>query len=341
MACHKNFVFKFDGQLKELIVPCCSTMDVKSDRLFSNLAENIRPIATKSRHFTKSDSEFIGDSISQLLADDVIEQSQSPWRAQVHIVRSQAHKKRLVIDYSRTINKFTELDAYPLPRMDNLAAKISEYSVFSRIDLKSAYHQIAIHHDDMKFTAFEALGKLFQFKRLPFGLKNAVAVFQRSIDSFIQLNNLQATYAYLDDIIICGVDEAEHDINLQKFETAAKLANLTLNEDKCLYRKSTINFLGFTIANQSIRPDADRLATLNSLPIPKDSNSLQRTLGLFSYYAVWIPRYSDKIAPLRGKKMFPLSGEEVTAFETIKYDIGKSILYSPDDGVPLTVETRI
>ena len=88
----------------------------------------------------------------------------------------------MVIDYSRTINKYTYLDAYPLPKMDDIALKVSQYRVYSTFDLKSAYHQIPIKESDRPFTAFEADGMLFQFCVLPFGVTNGVAKFQRTMD---------------------------------------------------------------------------------------------------------------------------------------------------------------
>ena len=85
----------------------------------------------------------------------------SPWRAQVSIVTNERQRKRLVVDYSRTINRFTRLDAYPLPRMDDLAKKIAKYKIYSSLDWKSAYHQIPIKEEDKPYTAFEANGKLY------------------------------------------------------------------------------------------------------------------------------------------------------------------------------------
>ena len=100
------------------------------------------------------------------------------------------HKKRLVVDYSDTINVYTELDAYPMPNISNMINKISQYKYFSTLDLKSPYHQIPIKSSDKKYTVFEAKGRLYQFKRVPFGVTNGVSTFQRTIDNVIQDENL-------------------------------------------------------------------------------------------------------------------------------------------------------
>ena len=113
-------------------------------------------------------------------------------------------KKHLVIDYSQTVNQFTQLDAYPLPRIDDMVNTVAQYSVFSTIDLKAAYHQIPINDADKPYTAFKAAGRLYQFKCMPLGVTNGVACFQRTMDEFISEEGLMDTYAYLDNVTICS-----------------------------------------------------------------------------------------------------------------------------------------
>ena len=86
------------------------------------------------------------------------------------VTTNERHKKRLVVDYSQTVNKYTLLDAYPLPRIDHLIENVARYAVFSTLDLKSAYHQVPLRDVDKPLTAFEAAGRLYQFTRIPFGV---------------------------------------------------------------------------------------------------------------------------------------------------------------------------
>ena len=232
----------------------------------------------------------------------------------------------MVIDYSRTINRFTDLDAYPLPRMDDLAQTVSKYKLFSTIDLKSAYHQIGIKECEMQYTAFEANGNLYHFKRLPFGVTNGVACFQRLMDNLIRDNNLAGTFAYLDNVLICGFSKEDHDQNLAAFMDVSRKLNLTFNNDKCEFSKATIDFLGYTISNGTLRPDPERLRPLKDLAVPKDLVSLRRCLGLFSYYAVWIPRFSERIRPLAATTSFPVTDDAVRAFQDLKDGIELSVL---------------
>ena len=184
----------------------------------------------------------------------------------------------MVIDYSRTINRYTELDAYPLPRIDDLAQTVSKFSYFSTLDLKNAYHQIKLDSRDMPYTAFEANGNLYHFKRLPFGVTNGVACFQRLMDDIIRQNNLMGTFAYLDNLLVCGKTREEHDFNLQAFLDVARRHDLTFNNDKCEFAKQSINFLGYAISGGTLRPDPERLRPLQDLPLPKDAASLRRCI---------------------------------------------------------------
>ena len=277
--------------------------------------------------------------MQKLLSEGIIEPSNSPWRAQVVVTVNENHKKRMVIDYSQTINRFTQLDAYPLPRIDEIVNKVAKYRYFSTIDLKSAYHQIPIHDKDKAYTGFEAGGRLYQFSRLPFGLTNGVACFQRVMDEFICNNGLTDTFDFLDDITVCGSTKEEHDENLRKFMDAAKRYNLTFNYDKCSFSATSIRLLGYHISNGEIRPDPTRLQPLKDLPAPDNLKSLRRVLGMFSYYSQWIRNFSEKIRPLTATTHFPMDTAALDAFERLKREILDSVVLSVDENVPFVVET--
>lgn len=294
--------------------------DLEKPSLFENLLPNCKPIATPSRRFSKEDQTFISSEVDRLLLEGVIEESNSPWRAQIVIVKSTG-KKRLCIDYSQTINLYTELDAYPLPRIDIIVNQLAKYSVFSTFDLKSAYHQIAIKSSDKKYTAFEANGVLYQFKRIPFGVTNGVAAFQRSMDKIIYDEELAGTFPYLDNITVAGMNQAEHDVNVEKFLQVIEKYNLTLNHDKTIKSVTEIKILGYCVGNNSIKPDPDRLKPLRDFPPPTNMTSLRRALGMFAYYAKWISNFSDKVQPLNETKTFPLTDLALKAFESLKNEL--------------------
>ena len=290
MSQHSTFSIDFNGNRPPITLAQLSPMSIDCPHLFTNLSPNIKPIRTPSRRYSKSCLEYIHSEVNKLLLDGIIEPSYSPWRAQV-LVTSNGNRRRMVIDYSSTIYRFTHLNAYPLSNIADLVSEVAQYKIFSKIDLRSAYYQVPIREEDKAFTAFEADGQLFQYCRLPFGLTNAVAAFQRVMTNFIKVNSLRGVFCYLDDIIICGKSLIEHDDNLNLFCKAATKVGFTLNQDKCDYRKKDINFLGYNINNGCLKPDPDRLQPLRDLALPKDKASLLRTIGLLSYYSKWVPNY--------------------------------------------------
>ena len=265
---HEHVIIPFGGSEPPFSLCSLTAAHVEPPTLFGNLSSLCKPIATKSRRLTFSDQKFVESEVNRLLADGIIEPSNSPWRAQVLVTSTENHKRRMVVDYSQTINRFTYLDAYPLPRIDDLVERISQYDIYTTLDLKSAYHQVPIREDEKQYTAFEACGKLYQFCRIPFGVTNGVACFQRIIDNIIESANLQDTFAYVDNVTICGRNMSEHNRNYDNFLSAAKDYGLTFNEDKTTVAARTITLLGYEVSNGVVKPDPERFRALRELPPP-------------------------------------------------------------------------
>jgi len=131
---------------------------------------------------------------------------------------------------------------------------VTKYKWYSSLDLRSACHQVPLLPEERKYTAFEANGQLYQFKRILFGLKNAVPCFQRVINDIIAAHGCKGTFAYLDDITVCGRTKEEHDENLNIFLNAAKEYNLTLSESKYKYATEKISLLGYHISKGVLQP---------------------------------------------------------------------------------------
>nr|CAH8849255.1 unnamed protein product [Trichobilharzia regenti] len=254
---HKHIEIPFGGSRPPFSLCGLPCVRVDLPTLFENLSKDCKPIAIKSRRYSCEDESFISTEVNRLLQEGVIEPSNSPWRAQVLVTSNERHKKRMVVDYSQTINRFTFLDAYPLPRIDEMIEKIAQYDIFSTLDLKNAYHQIALKNEDKPYTAFEACGKLYQFCRIPFGVTNGVACFQRIIDELISKEQLTSTFAYIDNVTTCGKTREEHDKNLNKFMVAARNYGITLNDSKSVISSRSIQLLGYEVSK----------GLLNQIPI--------------------------------------------------------------------------
>ena len=330
---------EYGGKQPHLKICNLTALNVDPSQLFEPLSPKCKPIAAPSRKYSQEDRTFISSEVSRLLSEGVIEPSTSPWRAQVVVTKNERHKKRLVIDYSQTIYRFTTLNAYPLHRIDETVNRIAQYRVFSTIDLKSTYHQVSLQNKDKPYTAFEANRRLYQFYRIPFGVCNGVAAFQKIMDDFIRDEELSDTFAYLDDIAICGHDQAHHDKNLTKFLAAAKRKNLTYHEDKCMFSTRRLNILGSSVSKGEIRADPERLKPLQMLQPPSDAKNLQRVHGMFSYYSQWIKNFSEKIKPLVHSCNCPLDKEALEAFDLLKKDVEESVVNSIDESLPFEIET--
>ena len=244
--------------------------------------KNCTPIALKEHRYSTHDKKFISAEIRRLLSEDLIEQSNSPWQAQPFVITPENHQKRLVINYSQTINKFTQLDAYPLPLMQDVVNNVAQYKIYSTLDMSSAYHQVEIPTSDHMYTAFQADGSFWHWKRIPFGFSNAVPAFQRIIGDIIKQNDCKGTFAYLDNITIREKTQREHDENLVNFLKVAQKCNLTFNNSKCVYSTNCVKLLGYQIIEGCLKPDDDRVKALLMLPPPTSMKEQQRIVGLFA-----------------------------------------------------------
>ncbi|KAJ8865578.1 hypothetical protein PR048_033098 [Dryococelus australis] len=175
-------ILKRNSSLQEIIggeegpLDICSVAaaNIEPDQLFTHLSPNCKPISIKSHSHAASDLQLIDSEIQNLLKEGIVEKSVSPWHSQVMVVTSENHRCRMAVDYSQTINRYTELDAFPLPRIDYIVNKVASYKIYSRIDLRSAYYQVPIREEDNPYTAFEASGKHYQFTHVIVGIRNGV-----------------------------------------------------------------------------------------------------------------------------------------------------------------------
>ena len=326
--------------IKSTLPKTFGAVNINPPPLFTHLSNNMKPIATKSRRQSPSDLKYMKEEVEKLLNSNIIQHSVSPWRAQAFVTKEGTnHKRRMVVDYSETINLFTELDAYPMPNVLKMVQEISQYKYFSTFDLKSAYHQVPIKEEDRKYTAFEVDGQLWEFTRIPFGVTNGVSAFQRTIDKLIKVEKLKDTFTFVDNITICGKTKQEHDKNVNAFYKVIEKYNLTLNHDKTVQCTTSIKILGYTVGNNNISPDQDRLKPLLDMPPPTNLKSQKRIVGMFSYYSKFIGKFSDKIQLLNQNREFPVPSRVLKAFFILKNDLKDAALTSIDPEGDFTVET--
>jgi len=237
-----------------------------------------------------------------MLNQDIIRSSYSPWSAPVWVVPKKAgpngeQKWRLVIDY-RKLNDKTISDRYPIPNINDILDRIGKAKYFTTLDLASGFHQIEMNPDDIAKTAFTVEGGHYEFIRMPFGLKNAPATFQRVMDSIlgdvIGLNCL----VYLDDIIVFSASLQEHVIHLTSIFQKLRDANFKVQLNKSDFLRKETEFLGHIVTQEGIKPNPDKIAAIKNFPCPKNKKEIKSFLGLLGYYRKFIKDFAKITKPL-------------------------------------------
>lgn len=279
--------FSLDGRPGLLKGPKLS-IPVQDENLLR--AEPARQASPKKR-------EIIRRTVDQLLELGIIEPSASRISSPVVIVH-QNGKLRFCVDY-RGLNAVTRDDSYPLPRADDIFDAFAGASIFSSLDMVKAYHQAEVEESDRWKTAFACDKGLFQYRRVPFGLKGAPAFFQRCMDSLLSSMRWSELLVYLDDIIVYSRTMEEHVASLRKLLDIVIQANVKLDPKKCHFAFKGLKVLGRFISADGVSIIENRAQAIVNLKPPENLADLWRALGLWNYYRAHIPHFSRKTAPLQ------------------------------------------
>lgn len=217
-----------------------------------------KPVQQKLRRLPFSVRETVSEELRRLIEQDVIEPVDSPI---VVTTKKGGERIRLCVDL-REPNKAVVIDGFPLPHMEEMFAELRGETLFSTLDLQSAYHQVPLHEDSRSLTTFITHDGLFRFKRVPFGLASGPSCFQRMM-SFI-LKGLSGVQCYLDDIV-SGMTAEEQDKRLTAVLRCIEEAGLKLNVPKCNIRQTELSFLGHTVSGKGLQPDAAHVLSLKHL----------------------------------------------------------------------------
>lgn len=204
---------------------------------------------------------------------------------------------RLVIDY-RKLNSLTIPDRYPIPQINDVLSQLRDSKYFTVLDLKSGFHQIPLKMSDFEKTAFSIANGKYEFTRLPFGLKNAPAIFQRALDDVLHDYIGKICYVYIDDIVIFSKSEKEHYDHIRDIFKTLQAANLKVQLDKCNFLKTEVEFLGFIISADGIKTNKGKIQAILDFPLPKTIKELRSFLGLSGYYRRFVRDYAKVAKPL-------------------------------------------
>nr|XP_054598745.1 uncharacterized protein LOC129163840 [Nothobranchius furzeri] len=307
------------------------------------LTHNV-PIKQKPYRVSPFKLQVIKEHVQEMLEKDIIEPSTSPYASPVVLVPKKLESKpRFCVDY-RKLNAVTRTDAYPIPNIQEILESLVGAAIFTTLDLNSGYWQVQMEEESREKTAFISPLGLYQFKVMPFGLKNAPATFQRLME--VVLGDLRGKncFVYLDDIIVYSSTPEQHRFDLQAVFDKLQMAKLTVNMKKSHFFRTSLKFLGHVVSSSGVEVDAEKTKAVQDFPVPQNIKELQRFLGIAGWYHRFVPGFSQLTEPLhalkrRGAK-YIWTPQCQAAFETLKkYLVSPPILGHPDFNLPFIVYT--
>ena len=226
-----------------------------------------------------------------------IRPSLSPHGAPVLFARKKDGSLRLCVDF-RGLNKITKKDRYPLPRINDLLDSPRKARIYSKIDLRHAYHLVRINKGDEWKTTFRTRYGSFEWCVMPFGLTNAPAAFQRFINDV--LGDLLDIYVlvYLDDILIYSDDPTEHKAHVREVLRRLRKHKLYARADKCDFHTTTVEYLGYVLSPEGLTMASDKVKVIQDWPEPRKVKDIQSFLGFANFYRRFISDYSGIVVPL-------------------------------------------
>ena len=313
---------------------------------------SLRPYTLPLKHY-----EWVQREIESLERAGVITKSMSKWASPIVIVPKKSApeeppKRRLCVDF-RKVNELQQevitagktkgqISIHPLPKINEMYAKLKGAKVFSTIDLRSGYHHIALGKSSRAKTTFVTPFGKYEFLMVPFGLAQAPAYFQLLMNKV--LKGLKFTMTYLDDIIIFSQDESQHLEHLEIVFSHLWEAGLKMKHSKCDFFKSEIHYLGHLISPEGISPLPNKLDSIKHMPVPNSAKEIKQFLGLTGYYRKFVPRFADISRPLttltKKDAKFEWTSVCQNSFELLKEALcGEPVLKYADTSKPYTLYT--
>lgn len=261
--------------------------------------ENTRPIFSRPRRLSFAEKNKLRDIIKGLADEGIIRPSDSEYASPIVLVKKKSGEMRMCVDY-RSLNKVTKRDNHPIPLIDDCIDYLANKDIFSLLDLKSGFHQVEMGKNSIKYTSFVTPDGQWEFTKMPFGLKNAPSVFQRYINKifrdFIDEGRIKI---YLDDLLLGTKTIEEHLELLAQILQRLSEYGLKLQMNKCKFACDEIEYLGFIVSKDGIRPGREKTMAIEKFPVPKNSKEVHSFIGLCGYFRRFAKNFSTVAQPLQ------------------------------------------
>lgn len=296
------------------------------------ITTNGAPVSSKPRRLPPDRLTIAKSEFKSMIDEGICRPSSSSWSSPLHLVKKTGGGWRPCGDY-RALNNKTVADSYPVPHIHDVSYILQGKTRFSKIDLKKAYHQIPVAEEDIPKTAVSTPFGLYEFTRMPFGLRNASQTFQRFMHKVLE--GLDYCFPYMDDVLVASESEEEHKEHLNVVFERFDTFGLLLNINKCVFGVEEINFLGYCINSSGTTPLPQKIQAILDYKKPNTVRELRKFLGMINFYRHFLPNTAKDQAPLliyqKGNKKNDKTEIQWTvetnhAFEECKSSLTKAVL---------------
>ena len=292
------------------------------------------PVQKKPYRYAPSQKDELEKQISEMLQKGVIQISNSPYASPVILVRKKDGGWRMCVDY-RYLNALTVKNKYPLPVVDELLDELAGAKIFTKLDLRSGYHQIRLVEGEEFKTAFKTHHGHWEFKVMPFGLTNAPATFQAAMNAIFASLLRKGVLIFMDDILLYTSTLEEHQQLLKQVFSILAANKLYIKKSKCSFAQTSLEYLGHVISAAGVATDPAKIKAIQMWPVPLTVKMLRAFLGLAGYYRKFIEHYGIIAKPLtellKKHVQFIWTPAPQRAFETLQHALmAAPVLALPD-----------